>query len=172
MKENLSIIELKVKNKTELYSKFSTDNNKVVNEEVVSYIENLARKLPNKENLQIKIESEAKLIKAEQDDFKEAFRKYYKNKNAEINKNTNFFYLLSFVFLLVGMACIVGLNFLRNSNVSYVAQTILEVVSWVFIWEFVDILCFKIGINFFKRRKNNKFLKSEIVFRWKRTQRF
>ena len=172
MKENLSIIELRVENKSELYSKFSTDNNKVVNEEVISYIENSARKLPNKENLQINIESGTKLIKDEQDEFKEAFQKYYKNKNVENSKHTNFFYLLSIVFLLVGMACIVGLNFLKNSNVSYVAETILEVVSWVFIWEFVDILCFKIGIDFFKRRKNNKILKSEIVFRWKRTQRF
>ena len=152
--DNEAVINMIVKDEENYLSMFSETDTPVISEDVADFIETSSKAiLPNKQ-LTLKIKSDC-IDDEEKEIYKKAIKEYYKEQcvatTREINKNN----LIS-LFLFIAGVFVLGLAFLLQvkSTLSFWAE-IIDIVAWVFVWESVDILCFKTSSL---RRKTKKYL--------------
>ena len=72
--------------------------------------------------------------------------------------------IISLSCLLIGIIFITLLNFLSKLSTPYVILLILEIVSWVFVWEFVDVFVFSRFLNRIKMNNIKKMKNCSIIF--------
>ena len=152
--DNEAVINMIVKDDENFLSMFSETDTPVISEDVADFIETSSKAiLPNKQ-LTLKIKSDC-IDDEEKEIYRKAIKEYYKEQcvatTREINKNN----LIS-LFLFIAGVFVLGLAFLLQvkSTLSFWAE-IIDIVAWVFVWESVDILCFKTSSL---RRKTKKYL--------------
>ena len=157
------VLEIKIDSINDLYSNFSINNNKILNPEIQQYISSNVEGFSKRNSLKIKFSSSKKPTIKEKDEAKTVLKNTYKKVVDDCNKTINLYYILSLIFLLIGTVSIVVLHVI-SSYAPYVIKTILEIISWVFVWEFVDVLCFRAIFRIIKNNQNKKIYKSEIEF--------
>lgn len=132
---DIETINVKVKHEEEIYSGYNYDRNEVLNPALNDFLVEKAESLHNRSKLRIKIFSdfpleEHELFSAIKNKFKGEFESYERKL-----KQTAIF---SLVVLILGILFL-GIFVLEEiffHNV--VLSIILEIASWVFIWEAVD----------------------------------
>ena len=157
------ILEVKIESANDLYSNFSINNNKILNPQIQQHISKNVEGFSKRNHLKIKFVSSKKLTAKEKDDAKTVIKNTYKKVVDDCSKTINLYCILSLIFLLIGIIAIVVLHVI-SSYATYVIKTILEIISWVFVWEFVDVLCFRAIFKIIKNNHNKKIYKSEIEF--------
>lgn len=141
--EDFNIINIKVDNKEQVISKFSYDENDKLNKELSDFILDKTKIMPLNKDFELNFYVNSPIEKQE---IKSTIQNHFKEECIEIKhelKRTNIF---SIVMLILGILSLTTLLLAHKFFDYYYFTTILEIASWVFIWESVD--CF-----FLKRPK-------------------
>ena len=132
---DIETINVKVKHEEEIYSGYNNDRNEVLNPALSDFLVENAESLHKRSKLRIKIFSdfpleEHELFSAIKNKFKGEFESYERKL-----KQTAIFSLVVLILgiLFLGIFVLEEM-FFRN----VVLSIILEIASWVFIWEAVD----------------------------------
>ncbi len=131
----IETINIKIKSEDEIYSGYNYDKNEVLNPELSDFLLEKAEAVPIKSKLRLKFFSdvnirEHELFSAIKNKFKGEFESYQR----KLKKTA----LFSLVVLILG---ILFLGFFILEEMFFhipILSIILEIASWVFIWEAVD----------------------------------
>lgn len=133
-----AVITVKAFDKEQIFSSYDYDSNEKLNEELGSYIWDKARLVPANKEIKIKVYTSKGVNKKE---VSEAIRNNYKKDYIEIQallKKNLFFSLAMLVIGLVFMTFLfLSYAFFRNDYI----DAIIDIVTWVFLWEAVDAFC-------------------------------
>jgi len=121
----------------QIYSSLTTEKNKILNPEIVENLDNVAKCLGLKDSLAIRIYSPKEHI-ADAENIKSALNNHYSRQIAKVNWEIGRYMRQAFFTLLAGIlffSMYVLLKTYFNSN----WWEIIDIVSWVFLWETVDL---------------------------------
>ena len=96
---------------------------------------------------------------------KKAIKRYFLNDYNDFKEENLKLSVISFALLLIGIVLIGILIFLERISAPYAITLILEIIAWVFVWEFVDVFVFSRFTNRVKMNRIKKILDAEIVFK-------
>lgn len=162
-KQKEAIINMVVKDDEIFLSVFSETETPVISNEVADFIETSAKAIPPNTKITLKIKSDCiddneKLI------YKRAIKEYYREQcfanKAEINKNN----LIAVLLMLAGVF-VLALAFLLEykASISFWAE-IIDIIAWVFVWEAVDIFCFRTRALRIKTKQYLAFITMDIEY--------
>lgn len=131
----IETINIKVKSEEELYSGYNYDKNEVLNPALGDFLLEKAEALPVKSKLRLKFFSDVNIREHELfSAIKNKFKGEFENYQRKLKKTA----LFSLVVLILGILFL-GLFILEEMFFhTPVLSIILEIASWVFIWEAVD----------------------------------
>lgn len=140
--DNTASINMVVKDDNNFLSVFSETDTPVITNEVASFIETSANSIaPNKEII-LKIKSDC-IDDNEKVIYEKAIKEYYQEQSIAMSRELNKSNLIALFLMLAGIF-VLALAFLLEykATISFWAE-IVDIVAWVFVWEAVDIFCFK-----------------------------
>ncbi len=132
---DIETINVKVKHEEEIYSGYNYDRNEVLNPALSDFLVEKAESLHKRSNLRIKIFSDFSL---EEHELFSAIKNKFKGEFEPYERKLKQTAIFSLVVLILGILFL-GIFVLEEiffHNV--VLSIILEIASWVFIWEAVD----------------------------------
>ena len=136
-----NIINIKIENEDQVISKFSYDKNDKLNTELSNFIVEKSKNIPVYKDIELHFYSSSPL---NQTAVKQTLQNHFKDEYVETLHDLRRSNIFSLVMLILGLlsltALILATKFLNN----FITSTILEIASWVFIWEAVN--------NFFIKR--------------------
>lgn len=168
MKENTQLNEtasIKFGKIDDAYSKFSTDTNKVLDESAGDYIYESFKDLQNKSNKTLEIYLDESCSEEEKEECKNVIKRYFSNDYNDYKEENLKLTIVSLTLLIIGIVFVGLLVLLESLNVPYAISIIMEIIAWVFVWEFVDVFVFSRFTNRIKMRRIKKVLDAEIIFK-------
>ena len=134
--EDYNIINIKVDNKEQVISKFSYDENDKLNKELSEFILDKTKIMPLNKDIKLNFYTASPIDKIEiQTTLQNHFREEYIEVKHEL-KRANIF---SLIMLILGILSLSSLLLAHKFFDYFYFTTILEIASWVFVWEAVDI---------------------------------
>lgn len=132
--EDDKIVKIKVDDKEQIISKFSYDDDKL-NKDLSEYIIDKVQDVNYKQEVNLQIFTSEEVAQTEiQDAIKNHFERELISAKAELRKNNHF----SIVMLILGILSIGILVLSYNFFPNFYFDMIIEIASWVFVWEAVD----------------------------------
>ncbi|MDR2085016.1 MAG: hypothetical protein LBP67_08500 [Bacteroidales bacterium] len=139
--ENNFIIELYLENYEIIYNKFSSIQKSRINNELITYLENEIKYKPVDEPITVEID-----IKTHDEKFIESLEKLIKKSTInniedithDLKRNLRISILL-LIFGLITLGCISLFSYFTDH---YVFNEFFVIVSWVLIWQFVEMYFF------------------------------
>ena len=132
---DIETINVKVKHEEEIYSGYNNDRNEVLNPALSDFLVENAESLHKRSKLRIKIFSDFSL---EEHELFSAIKNKFKGEFESYERKLKQTAIFSLVVLILGILFlgifVLEEMFFRN----VVLSIILEIASWVFIWEAVD----------------------------------
>ena len=163
-KKSTSKIKIRIEDSEDLYSKYSTEDNIVLNSEAVSFIEAELKNVDSKSEVKVVVETPNEISEERKNICKVSIRKHFKNHVMEANQLIKKYLVLAgiifVVSLIFGWLSVMG----QKWNFPQICMIFIEVLTWVFGWEFIDILVFMIPIKRFKTRKIRKISNAKFEF--------
>lgn len=138
----IETINVKAESSKEIFSEYNYETNEILNEELEGFIVKKAETIPLKSKLRIKmfVEEKEKIAEKEVEDaIKLRFKRDFEDYERKLKRNAQ----ISFILLLIG---ILFLGFLVLETFfldNFILSIVLEITSWVFIWEAVDKFFFE-----------------------------
>ena len=135
--DDCKTINIKVQNKEQVISQFSYDENDKINKDLAEFIESKSRDVRFSQDIQLNFYSKQEINAGEiQTTISNHFRSECKQAKDEL-KVSNIAVIVLMILGVIGLACLLWVNrFFDN----FFFQMILEIASWVFIWEAVNVL--------------------------------
>lgn len=164
MKKETETISICFEKIEDCYSKFSIPHNKVFDKNAVEFIEDSLKDTKSKSNIKLEIHLKKDCEEKDKLECEKTIKKYYKNNYTEKSQENMKLTIISLSCLLIGIIFITLLNFLSKLSTPYVILLILEIVSWVFVWEFVDVFVFSRFLNRIKMNNIKKMKNCSIIF--------
>ena len=126
-----------MQNKEQVISQFSYDENDKINKDLAEFIESKSRDVRFSQDIQLNFYSKQEINAGEiQTTISNHFRSECKQAKDEL-KVSNIAVIVLMILGVIGLACLLWVNrFFDN----FFFQMILEIASWVFIWEAVNVL--------------------------------
>lgn len=132
--ENSSTIELKINSSEQIFSSYSYSGDKL-NPEFCDYIFNKAKFVSLGNELSIRIHTKENLDASEvEKTLKSHYSEEYKDTKTEIKRVTKISVIMT-ILGIIALSLFILVSKLWNN---FYATTIIEIASWVFIWEAVD----------------------------------
>ena len=127
-------------------------------EDIYKYTENTFKLVDKRREVNIKFDFSKEYSKETIDKVKKAFKTHYAVELLQSRKQLFRTRLISIILLLVGVIFLVVYGLLSLFNADFIFQNVMEIVSWVFIWEATN--------QFFFQNMSNKrtMLKNLILF--------
>ena len=145
---------------SEIYSHFATDNTRMVNEALISHIDSIAECMSRHDNLEIRIIT-TKANDETRDKIEEALDHHYQKKIARVKLDSKRALLSGLMMLIAGIICF-SIFMLCNTLLPSGWWEIIDLISWVFLWEGIDQIFIKRSINQYKKMQYNKIVTAEI----------
>lgn len=134
--EEFNIINIKIDNKEQVISKFSYDENDKLNKELSEFILDKTKVMPLNKDFKLNFYVNSPIEKNEvQTTLQNHFREEYLETQHEL-KRAN---IISLIMLILGVLSLSILVLAHKFFDYFYFTTILEIASWVFVWEAVDI---------------------------------
>lgn len=132
--EENKIVKIKANSKEQIISSFSYDDDKL-NKDLSEYIVDKIQDVNFKQNVSLQFFTKEEVSQPEiQDAIKSHFESEFNTAKAELRKNSRF----SVVMLILGIITIGLLVLSYNFFPNFYFDMIIEIASWVFVWEAVD----------------------------------
>ena len=130
------IVNIKVENKEQIISSFSYDENDKLNEDLGDFIVDKTKGVSPAQEIKLKFYTKQEVDKNEvKKTIQNHFKTEYEDVKSEL-KRSNVFILVMFIFGIVTLAISVALH--NHGLTNFYFEMVLEIASWVFIWEAVD----------------------------------
>lgn len=130
------VVNIKVENKEQIISRFSYDENDKLNKDLSEFIVEKTKGIQSSQEVKLNFYTKTSVDKTE---VKKTIQNHFKEEYAELKrelKRANVFILVMFIFGLVTLAISVALH--NHGFNNFYFEMVLEIASWVFIWEAVD----------------------------------
>lgn len=159
-----SIIRLNVDDADSILAKYNDDGQEIISSDMADFVNNLAKSVPIEKDIVLDIKC-GNYSADKESRYKKAIVNYYLNefadKDSKIKNNSK----VSLLLFIVGIIGFVGLYLLRLFDVYWLIQDIVEVASWVFLWETVDVFFLNRGILKWKQKRDLKIIFADIKIR-------
>ncbi len=131
----IETINIKIRSEEEVYSGYNYDNNEVLNPTLADFLVEKAEAVPLKSKLRLKFFSDSNI---EAHELFSAIKNKFKGEFALAERQLKKTALFSLVVLVIGILFL-GLFVLEEMFFKNIVLSILlEIASWVFVWEAVD----------------------------------
>ncbi len=129
-------INIKVDNKEQIISKFSYDENDKLNKELSEFILDKTKIAPLNKNIKLKFYTSSPI---DNNEIKSTIQNHFKEEYLEFKHELKRANAISLIMLILGIISLSLLVLAHKFFDYYYFTTILEIASWVFVWESVDI---------------------------------
>ena len=156
-----SVIKINVDDADCILAKYNDDGQEIISSDMADFVNNLVKSVPIEKDIVLDIKC-GNYTESKEKRYKKAIVNYYVNefadKDAKIKNNTK----VSILLFVVGVLGFVGLYLLRLFDAYWLIQDIVEVTSWVFLWETVDVFFLNRGILKWKQKRDLKIIFADI----------
>ncbi len=133
--DDRAIISIKAEEDEQIFSTYNYDSNEKLNAELDEFIWDKARFVPMAKDIKIKLYTNTKTDEQEVvDAIKNNYKKEYIETRNELKRNAIF----SLIMLLLGLAFMSLLLLMHVYFYNVYLEIVVEIATWVFIWEAVD----------------------------------
>ncbi|MBQ9790747.1 MAG: hypothetical protein IJW24_04060 [Clostridia bacterium] len=133
--EETITINIKSQNHDQIFSEYNYEDKTTLNPNLCDYLWDNAKLAPLDKDLTIKIYDKSNLNSEEVGC---AIRTHYRREYVDAKNELKKINIFSLACMLVGIVFLIALAFLHNAFNNYYIDILLEISSWVFIWEAVD----------------------------------
>lgn len=161
-KDTMSI-NIAVNNAESFLSEYNIGGKEIISHETAKFIDNVTEPVKPRHKLHINIFCENYSNKKE-DTYKRAIDNYFINKFAGLDSDFKHTILLSLIMLFAGILSFVFLHFCVKFEFPYILNILVEIIGWVLVWEFVELIFFRAQKILRERNKTFKILTAKITF--------
>lgn len=155
-------VNTELDNLTTAYSQFSTDENKELNSEFVSYILNQAEDVGFQSEIEVEIKLKKDSSKEEKNRFKKVFANYFNRHTKEVKQDIKHCFVSAAIMMIFAILLITIFYFVPKNY--FIFEFVAEIGSWVFAWEAIYIIGFKVPSISHKNYLYKKLLRARINF--------
>ncbi|MGN1258896.1 MAG: hypothetical protein ACI4T8_01480 [Christensenellales bacterium] len=137
-----AIIDVNAKSVEDFYSPYSPTGYRLLNSELVSYIDEYIEGIPAKQGFELRLQTNL-LEPEEKSKIVATIKRTYAEKIANINVELKHNFIQSLLFCLIGIGFMLLLFISNTLEWGFIADCVLDILSWVFLWEGVDTFCFE-----------------------------
>lgn len=163
-KDGRAIVRINIKDADSLLSVYNDNSREIISSETALFIDNVIKTVNPKDDIHLKISCEEYTSDKEQI-YKNAITQYYLNEFADKERKLRQNTIMSITTLILAIISFVLLQLFTLWNVPNVIYQLMEVVSWVFAWETIDLLCFQRRLIKYEQIKDVKIIFAKISFK-------
>lgn len=139
-----AVIKINITDSHSVISDYNDDGDKIISSETAEFIDSLVKSVPKKKDIVLEIRSQ-NYTKDKEKEYKKAIENHYINKFADKDNKIKHNAFVSLLMLILGVIGFSLLYVLTKVNAHWLLLDIVEVASWVFLWEMVDIFFLQSG---------------------------
>lgn len=156
------VIRVGLKSKDDFYSPYSDKNYKILNEDMLTFIEKNAQDVPNNETVALEIMSDNEIGENEQEQMADAIRRQYAENLTTLNLKLKKNMFLVLLFSIIGLGFLTLAIFLEKLEISSILENTIMIIAWVFLWDGAEHFFFTHISLLHEKRITKKFLNCEI----------
>lgn len=143
-----------------IYDEYSTDSE--LNPTIFEFVDKVFRLVKKKVDLEIDITFPSTMKDEEKDKIEKLFKSHYAinivKSNGEIKRHN----IVSIILLIFGIIVYGAYGLLEYFKMDFIFQGVIEIASWVFIWESVNMFFLSNFGSRLERMKNIKIFNAKI----------
>ena len=155
-------INTQLDNLLNAYSPYSTDENKELNSEFANYIFNQSDDVGFKSEIEINIKLKKDASEEDKNRFKKVFVNHYNRHIKEVKQDIKRCFISATIMMMIAVLLTTIYYFLPQNY--FVFEFMAEIGSWVFAWEAIYIVGFKVPSITRKNYLYKKLLRAKINF--------
>lgn len=156
-----AVLNINVSDDDCILSKYNDDGQEIISSDMADFVNNLVKSVPSDKEIVLDI-SCSKCSPEKQKRYKKAIVNYYVNEFADKDLKIKNNSIISLLLFMIGVIGFIGLYLLKTFDAYWLIQDIVEVASWVFLWETVDVFFLNRGILKWKQKRYLKIIFAEI----------
>lgn len=133
--EDYNIINIKVDNKEQVISKFSYDENDKLNKELSEFILDKTKIMPLNKDIKLNFYTPSPIDKTE---IHTTLQNHFREEYIEVKHELKRLNIFTLAMVILGIITLSALFLAHKFFDYFYFTTILEIASWVFMWEAVD----------------------------------
>ena len=143
-----------------IYDEYSTDSE--LNPTIFEFVDKVFRLVKKKADLEIDITFPSAMKDEEKDKIEKLFKSHYAINIVKSNEEIKRHNIVSIILLLFGVIVYGTYGLLEYFKMDFIFQGVIEIASWVFIWEAVDMFFLSNFGSRLERMKNIKIFNAKI----------
>ena len=143
-----------------IYDEYSTDSE--LNPTIFEFVDKVFRLVKKKADLEIDITFPSAMKDEEKDKIEKLFKSHYAINIVKSNEEIKRHNIVSIILLFVGIIVYGAYGLLEYFKMDFIFQGVIEIASWVFIWEAVDMFFLSNFGSRLERMKNIKIFNAKI----------
>ena len=143
-----------------IYDEYSTDSE--LNPTIFEFVEKVFRLVKKKTDLEIDIAFPSTMKDEEKDKIEKLFKSHYAINIVKSNEEIKRHNIVSIILLFFGIIVYGAYGLLEYFKMDFIFQGVIEIASWVFIWEAVDMFFLSNFGSRLERMKNIKIFNAKI----------
>ena len=155
----VSHIEINLSNGN-IYDEYSTDSE--LNPTIFEFVDKVFRLVKKKADLEIDITFPSAMKYEEKDKIEKLFKSHYAINIVKSNEEIKRHNIVSIILLFFGIIVYGAYGLLEYFKMDFIFQGVIEIASWVFIWEAVDMFFLSNFGSRLERMKNIKIFNAKI----------
>ncbi|MBP5683768.1 MAG: hypothetical protein J6X02_00750 [Bacilli bacterium] len=136
--ETVKEINMTVIDDSYFQSLYSLKDKPVISSDVADFLENTAREFKPFDKFKLNIYSDT-IYEEDKSVYKKSIHNYYTLRIKELKHQMRQKTILASIFLLIGLAALVVMFIYLKINNNEIGYQLIQIFSWVFIWEAVHI---------------------------------
>lgn len=143
-----------------IYDEYSTDSE--LNPTIFEFVDKVFRLVKKKADLEIDITFPSTMKDEEKDKIEKLFKSHYAINIVKSNEEIKRHNIVSIILLFFGIIVYGAYGLLEYFKMDFIFQGVIEITSWVFIWESVDMFFLSNFGSRLERMKNIKIFNAKI----------
>ena len=143
-----------------IYDEYSTDSE--LNPTIFEFVDKVFRLVKKKADLEIDITFPSTMKDEEKDKIEKLFKSHYAINIVKSNEKIKRHNIVSIILLIFGIIVYGAYGLLEYFKMDFIFQGVIEIASWVFIWESVDMFFLSNFSSRLERMKNIKIFNAKI----------
>lgn len=143
-----------------IYDEYSTDSE--LNPTIFEFVDKVFRLVKKKADLEIDITFPSVMKDEEKDKIEKLFKSHYAINIVKSNEEIKRHNIVSIILLFFGIIVYGAYGLLEYFKMDFIFQGVIEIASWVFIWESVDMFFLSNFGSRLERMKNIKIFNAKI----------
>lgn len=163
--EGNAIIAIGLNKKEEFYDPFCDKSYKMLNRDMLEFIEHSAKQQPPNDNLAIEITCEEEITEKEQNQMRDAIKRQFAEELIENKRKLLKNLISSLVLAIVGLGVLAVCLFLEHIGSFEVIYRTIDIAAWVFLWEAFDVFFLRRPEKRMRYRLAYRLLNSKVTIK-------